>query len=176
VFLPCSVVLRGTKIAPDIYKKGSRERIVKAKWHPWGEHGTSLLVLTDDTVLRSVTSMQFRSQHYAYSAVLSNSEFDTSHSSTQPLQAIPLHPSVPYPASSFSLHTPSTSSILTTASNKAQTVSKRKSVYTAEDVLSKTAVSFDLGKGEGEWGSLAIWGLMKNGDVWTICPFLPEFA
>jgi hypothetical protein len=120
--------------------------------------------------------MQFRSQHYAYSAVLSNSEFDTSHSSTQPLQAIPLHPSVPYPASSFSLHTPSTSSVLTTASNKAQSASKRKSVYTAEDVLSKTAVSFDLGKGEGEWGSLAIWGLMKNGDVWTICPFLPEFA
>jgi len=55
------VAFRGTKIAPDIYKKGSKERIVKAKWHPWGEHGTSLLVLTDDTILRSVTYMKFGS-------------------------------------------------------------------------------------------------------------------
>jgi hypothetical protein len=44
--------IRGTKIAPEIYHSRAENRIVKSRWHPWGEHGTSLLVLTDDTVLR----------------------------------------------------------------------------------------------------------------------------
>jgi nucleoporin NUP82 len=52
--MDCYVVVadRGTKIAHDIYHVKAESRIVKAKWHPWGEHGTSLLVLTDDTILR----------------------------------------------------------------------------------------------------------------------------
>lgn len=108
-----------------------------------------------------------------------NREFDTSHSSTQPLQAIPLHPSVPTPQIAPSLHTPSTASSSTLpsqAQSKATPQKKKRTTFTAEDVASKTAVSFDLGQGDGEWGALAIWGCMKNGDVWTVCPFLPEFA
>lgn len=44
--------IRGTKIAPEIYHSRAENRIVKSRWHLWGEHGTSLLVLTDDTILR----------------------------------------------------------------------------------------------------------------------------
>lgn len=140
-------VNRGTKLACDIYHSKSSNRIVQVRWHPWGENGTSILVMTSDSVLR---------------------EFDTSHSSTQPLQAIPFHPSVPTPLSA----TTPTSTVASLTSR----ASKRKSTFTAEDVSSKTAVGFDLGQGQGEWGALAVWCCMKNGDVWTICPFLPEFA
>jgi hypothetical protein len=34
------------------------------------------------------------------------------------------------------------------------------------------AVSMSFGRGEG-WGSMTIYGLMRNGDVYCLCPILP---
>ncbi|CED82201.1 Nucleoporin Nup88 [Phaffia rhodozyma] len=48
--------------------------------------------------------------------------------------------------------------------------------WAAEEPGSREAVSFALGRGEGDWGSISIYGLMENGDIYGICPFLPSVA
>lgn len=53
--------------------------------------------------------------------------------------------------------------------------SKRKG-FSSDDVDASVAVSFCLGQGDSDWGPLTIYGLMRNGDVVAICPFLPKKA
>jgi nucleoporin NUP82 len=48
--------------------------------------------------------------------------------------------------------------------------------FEAEERGAREAVSFCLGKGEGDWGMLSVYGLMGNGDVYGVCPFLPANA
>ncbi|RUS18788.1 hypothetical protein BC938DRAFT_475893, partial [Jimgerdemannia flammicorona] len=44
--------------------------------------------------------------------------------------------------------------------------------YTSdEDTLE--AVSFCFGQGDGDWGTFALYCLMRNGDVYSMCPIVP---
>ncbi|KAF8318139.1 hypothetical protein DL93DRAFT_2054844 [Clavulina sp. PMI_390] len=100
-------------------------RIAKIDWHPWGDGGSSLLVLTSDTVLR---------------------EYDISRDTDEPQQTATFVPP------------------------------KGKSQYTDEDPNAREAVSFCVGKGTVDWSPLTVYGLMRNGDVYGVCPFLPSSA
>ncbi|SCZ91855.1 BZ3500_MvSof-1268-A1-R1_Chr5-3g08179 [Microbotryum saponariae] len=48
--------------------------------------------------------------------------------------------------------------------------------FSAEDRNAKKAVAMCLGGGQADWGPLTLFGLMRNGDVVAICPFLPKKA
>ncbi|OZJ05957.1 hypothetical protein BZG36_01183 [Bifiguratus adelaidae] len=38
------------------------------------------------------------------------------------------------------------------------------------------AVSFCFGKGDDKWGEMALYCLMQNGDVYGVCPFIPDHS
>ncbi|KAF9008902.1 hypothetical protein BDQ17DRAFT_1349165 [Cyathus striatus] len=99
--------------------------IAKVDWHPWGEAGSTLLVMTIDGKLR---------------------EYDISVDSEEPQQVL-----------SF--------------------VSERKSKsFVAEDPAEREAASFVLGKGRADWGPLTMYAVMRSGDIYSICPYVPQNA
>lgn len=48
--------------------------------------------------------------------------------------------------------------------------------FSADDERSEECVSFDIGKCDSDWSALTLYGLMKNGDVYAVCPFIPNQA
>ncbi len=48
--------------------------------------------------------------------------------------------------------------------------------YLAEDPADREVASFDLGKGKADWGPLTIYAVMKSGDIYSICPYMPKNA
>jgi nucleoporin NUP82 len=38
------------------------------------------------------------------------------------------------------------------------------------------AVSFAIGQGQNDWAPFTVYGLMQNGDVYAVCPFMPTKA
>ncbi|TIB92557.1 hypothetical protein E3Q18_02288 [Wallemia mellicola] len=57
-----------------------------------------------------------------------------------------------------------------------QQFSNKSKGFSADDERSTECVSFDIGRGDSDWGPLTLYGLMKNGDVFAICPFMPNNA
>ncbi|KXN86370.1 Nucleoporin nup82 [Leucoagaricus sp. SymC.cos] len=56
-------------------------------------------------------------------------------------------------------------------------VPERKSKsYLAEDASEREVVSFALGKGRADWGPLTVYALMRSGDIYAVCPYLPKNA
>ena len=53
---------------------------------------------------------------------------------------------------------------------------KRRMSYLAEDPAEREVASFTIGKGNADWGPLTIYALMKSGDVYAICPYMPQNA
>ncbi|GAA5879559.1 hypothetical protein JCM8547_003105 [Rhodosporidiobolus lusitaniae] len=102
--------------------------VAQALWHPWGEHASSLLVLTADSTLR---------------------EYTISDNVEEPAQTVSL-------------------------AKKAE--GGGKGGFSAEDKNASRAVAMCLGEGKGDWGPLTLYALMRNGDVASLCPFLPKKA
>lgn len=46
----------------------------------------------------------------------------------------------------------------------------------AVDSSEREIASFALGKGRADWGPLTIYAVTKSGDVYSICPYLPQNA
>lgn len=44
------------------------------------------------------------------------------------------------------------------------------------DEEAETAVSFCFGSGGGDWGALTVYGLMADGTIYSLCPYLPKAA
>ena len=57
---------------------------------------------------------------------------------------------------------------------KSAASSKRRRAFGTPDEDAESAVSFAIGQGLGDWGPMTLYGLMRNGDVWAVCPFLPK--
>lgn len=55
-------------------------------------------------------------------------------------------------------------------------VPAKKSSFAAEDESEREVTSFALGKGRADWGPLTVYALMKSGDVFAKCPYLPQNA
>ena len=48
--------------------------------------------------------------------------------------------------------------------------------FNAVDAAEREVASFTLGKGKADWGPLTIYGIMKSGDVYAVCPYMPKNA
>ena len=48
--------------------------------------------------------------------------------------------------------------------------------FSADDEGAEVATGMCIGEGEGDWGPLTIYGLMRNGDIYALSPFLPRRA
>jgi nucleoporin NUP82 len=48
--------------------------------------------------------------------------------------------------------------------------------FNAIDSGEREVASFMLGKGMADWGPLTIYALMKNRDVYAVCPYMPKNA
>lgn len=51
----------------------------------------------------------------------------------------------------------------------------RKS-FLAEDDAERQVASFTLGKGKADWGPLSVYAVMRSGDIYAICPYMPKNA
>ncbi|KAG7449333.1 uncharacterized protein BT62DRAFT_945513 [Guyanagaster necrorhizus] len=100
--------------------------IAKIQWHPWGDAGTTLMVMTVDGKLR---------------------EYDISVDAEDPLQVLSFVPD-----------------------------KKPGRSYLAEDPADREVASFDLGKGKADWGPLTVYAIMRSGDIYSICPYMPKNA
>jgi nucleoporin NUP82 len=125
--------------------------IVKICWHPLGQHSSSLLVLT------STAAAAPRDRGRGSSSKLF--EYTLHESSQEPSQIIDFFPS----SSSDS----------------------KGGGFSAEDsdgARELTGMCFgdtfqqerQEEEGAADWGKMTIYGLFKNGDVRSICPFLPK--
>ncbi|KAJ4493007.1 hypothetical protein C8J55DRAFT_501950 [Lentinula edodes] len=98
--------------------------IAKIEWHPWGEAGSTLMVMTIDGKLR---------------------EYDISVDTEEPQQVLIFAPE-----------------------------KKAGRSFVAEDASEREVVSFTLGKGKADWGPLTVYAVMRSGDVYSICPYMPQ--
>lgn len=53
---------------------------------------------------------------------------------------------------------------------------KKSKSYFAEDESEREVASFTLGRGKADWGPLSIYAVMKSGDIYAICPYMPQNA
>ncbi|KDQ64728.1 hypothetical protein JAAARDRAFT_64568 [Jaapia argillacea MUCL 33604] len=100
--------------------------IAKIEWHPWGEAGSTLLVMTVDGKLR---------------------EYDISIDTEEPQQVLSFVPE-----------------------------KKKARSFVDEDESEREVGSFTLGQGTADWGPLTVYTLMKSGDVYAMCPYMPQNA
>ncbi|GAA6015593.1 hypothetical protein JCM10207_008138 [Rhodosporidiobolus poonsookiae] len=102
--------------------------VAQALWHPWGEHASSLLILTADATLR---------------------EYTISEDVEEPAQTVSL---------------------------ARKPANGGRGGFSAEDRDASRAVGMCVGEGTADWGPLTLYALMRNGDVVSLCPFLPKKA
>ena len=55
-------------------------------------------------------------------------------------------------------------------------VPKKSKSYKAEDQSEREVSSFTVGKGKADWGPLTVYAVMKSGDIYAICPYMPQNA
>ncbi|KAJ9097753.1 hypothetical protein QFC21_004791 [Naganishia friedmannii] len=131
----------GGLVGAEVYHSES-SKVAKVDWHPWGEDGKSLLILTEDGILR---------------------EFDVQRDCDESQQEVSfLSAGVPSRRRGSSGRTP------------LKAATKRRRGFGVPDEEAQSAVSFSIGQGLGDWGSMTVYGLIANGDVWALCPFLPS--
>ncbi|KAJ7937199.1 hypothetical protein B0H13DRAFT_2226595 [Mycena leptocephala] len=53
---------------------------------------------------------------------------------------------------------------------------KKTKSFLAEDASEREVASFSLGQGRADWGPLTVYALMKSGDIYSICPYMPKNA
>ncbi|EIM88529.1 uncharacterized protein STEHIDRAFT_77614 [Stereum hirsutum FP-91666 SS1] len=102
--------------------------IAKVEWHPWGEAGSTLMVMTTDGKLR---------------------EYDISTDTEEPQQVV-----------SFVQPRPP----------------KKSKSYRVVDESEYEVASFTFGKGLADWGPLTVYAVLKSGDIYACCPYMPQNA
>ena len=53
---------------------------------------------------------------------------------------------------------------------------KRPKAFMAEDESEREVASFTLGKGRADWGPLTVYAITRSGDIYSICPYMPQNA
>ncbi|KAF9076010.1 hypothetical protein BDP27DRAFT_1415160 [Rhodocollybia butyracea] len=124
--VPDAIDCKSIQIGQFYHATSSSAPIAKIEWHPWGESGSTLMVMTIDGKLR---------------------EYDISVDAEEPQQVLSFVPE-----------------------------KKTGRSFVAEDDSEREVVSFTLGKGRADWGPLTVYAVMKSGDVYSICPYMPQNA
>ncbi|KAK7049644.1 hypothetical protein VNI00_005675 [Paramarasmius palmivorus] len=124
--VPETIDCKSIQIGQFYHAHDSAAPVVKVEWHPWGEAGSTLMVMTVDGKLR---------------------EYDISVDTDEPQQVLSFIPE-----------------------------KKLRKSYLAEDSSEREVASFTLGKGGADWGPLTVYAIMRSGDVYAICPYMPKNA
>ncbi|KAL4075973.1 hypothetical protein J3A83DRAFT_2092947 [Scleroderma citrinum] len=120
-----SIDCRSVQVGQFYHGSKSSAPIAKIEWHPWGEAGSTLMVMTSDGKLR---------------------EYDMSVDTEEPRQMLSFLPE------------------------------KKSKSFMAEDPADREIASFTLGKGKADWGPLTVYAVTRSGDVYAICPYMPQNA
>ncbi|GJE84496.1 nucleoporin nup82 [Phanerochaete sordida] len=123
--VPTSVDCKSIRIGQDFHGGRDAPPIAKIDWHPWGDGGTTLMVMTVDGRLR---------------------EYDIAVDTEEPQQVLSFVPE------------------------------KTRKSFLAEDDAERQVASFALGKGSADWGPLSVYAVMRSGDIYAICPYMPKNA
>ncbi|KAJ3517544.1 hypothetical protein NLJ89_g434 [Agrocybe chaxingu] len=123
--VPESIDCKSVQVGQFYHAAQNSAPIAKIDWHPWGEAGSTLLVMTADGRLR---------------------EYDISVDTEEPQQVLTFVPE------------------------------KKSKSFMAEDDSEREVASFSFGKGRADWGPLTIYAVMKSGDIYSMCPYLPQNA
>ncbi|EMD40644.1 hypothetical protein CERSUDRAFT_148888 [Gelatoporia subvermispora B] len=121
--VPTIVDCKSLQIGQYYHAANSSAPIAQVEWHPWGEGGSTLLVMTIDGKLR---------------------EYDISMDADEPQQVLSFVPE------------------------------RKRNTFDATDASEREVASFSLGKGRADWGPLTIYALMRSGDIYSICPYIPQ--
>lgn len=121
-----SVDCKSIQVGSFYHHSHSSAPIAKIEWHPWGEAGSTLMIMTVDGKLR---------------------EYDISVDIEEPQQVLSFVPE-----------------------------KKTSKSYLAEDPAEREVASFTLGKGKADWGPLTVYAVMRSGDIYAICPYMPQNA
>ncbi|KAG6855012.1 hypothetical protein C0991_005941 [Blastosporella zonata] len=123
--VPETIDCKSVQVGQFYHASNSAAPIAKIEWHPWGEAGSTLMVMTTDGKLR---------------------EYDISVDTDEPQQILTFIPE------------------------------RRANSILATDTSEREVASFTLGKGRADWGPLTIYAVTKSGDVYSICPYMPQNA
>ncbi|KAI0729377.1 hypothetical protein C8Q72DRAFT_778331 [Fomitopsis betulina] len=123
--VPTTVDCKSLQVGQVYHAADSSAPIAKIEWHPWGEGGTTLMVMTVDGKLR---------------------EYDISVDPEEPQQVLSFVPD------------------------------KKRNSYLAEEGSEREVASFTFGKGKADWGPLTVYAIMRSGDIYAICPYMPQNA
>lgn len=182
------------------------QRIVKVLWHPWSHRSSTILLLYSSGILlefdvsrdarHPTQSLDFNSPYATtilpqttnapedrradsdhHPSVLDRpSKVSLPHSNSKQSK----RPSDPSRPTRFKSSTPKKSTIPPPQTLRSPSAphrhSPRPGTYAAADLASTTAVSMCFGTGTGDWGPLTLYGVMQNGDMYAICPYLPKNA
>lgn len=172
------IVCRTVPVAPYYHSAHSNAAISKVDWHPWGENGTSLLVLTEDGILREYdvakdTEEPQQTASFLPISIITASQRSRSRSTTPCFN----DPTFQSARGGFGLSADDDDA--TTAVSFSLCVTDtpfpRSTIFDRDDEQA-WAASASQTRGPSDWSPLTIFGLMKNGDVYAICPFLPKSA
>ncbi|KAJ7699929.1 hypothetical protein B0H17DRAFT_1157979 [Mycena rosella] len=123
--VPDTIDCKSLQIGQFYHASKASAPIAKIQWHPWGESGSTLMVMTEDGKLR---------------------EYDISVDTEEPQQVLSFVPE------------------------------KKAKSFVAEDASEREVASFSLGQGRADWGPLTVYAIMKSGDIYSICPYMPKNA
>ena len=131
--------------------------IASAIWHPLGYNGSTLCVLTQDAILR---------------------EYDLNANVEEPVSV--LNFSQEMLADPKGKKTAYSSFTTSSSSRFDREMSPRAGAHVGvqpdEDEEETEAVSLAFGQGEADWGPLTAYCLMRSGDLYAVCPYLPKTA
>ncbi|KAJ6599216.1 hypothetical protein DFH09DRAFT_1356311 [Mycena vulgaris] len=123
--VPDTIDCKSLQIGQFYHAAKASAPIAKIQWHPWGESGSTLMVMTEDGKMR---------------------EYDISVDTEEPQQVLSFVPE------------------------------KKAKSFVAEDTSEREVASFSLGQGRADWGPLTVYAIMKSGDIYSICPYMPKNA
>ena len=133
---------RCVQIGQFYHAANTSAAIAKIDWHPWGEAGSTLLVMTVDGKLRYVLIYLCATITFSHGT----REYDISADTEEPQQVLSFVPE------------------------------KKTKAFMAEDESEREVASFTLGKGRADWGPLTVYAITRSGDIYSICPYMPQNA
>ncbi|KDR83564.1 hypothetical protein GALMADRAFT_219385 [Galerina marginata CBS 339.88] len=123
--VPESIDCKAVQVGQFYHAANNSAPIAKLDWHPWGDAGSTLLVMSVDGKLR---------------------EYDISVDTEEPQQVLTFIPE------------------------------KKAKSFMADDNSEREVASFTLGKGRADWGPLTVYAVTRSGDIYSICPYMPQNA
>ncbi|KAJ8481252.1 hypothetical protein ONZ45_g15367 [Pleurotus djamor] len=116
---------KSVQIGQFYHSSQSSVPIAKIQWHPWGDAGSTLMVMTVDGKLH---------------------EYDISVDTEEPQQVVSFLPE------------------------------RKSKSFVAVDESEREVASFTFGRGTADWGPLTVYAITRSGDVYAICPYMPQNA